>query len=269
MDPRVVQEKVELVRVSGVGRGIYLFRFRSTLIARSAWPGQFVHLRVDDGSSLTLRRPFSLCQVGRSWFEILFKVVGRGTEIMARKKPGDSLDILGPLGRGFSVGESFSGAAMVAGGMGVAPFPFLIRALRRQGKRVFLFLGAKNQDELYLPDQLTKDVTLSLATEDGSRGFKGLITQLVEKKLRDQKELLGGKWQFFGCGPRAMLARLKELALTYKFSCQVSVETQLGCGMGVCQGCAVPAAPRDETSSPKYHLVCQDGPVFDVSEIDL
>ncbi|HHV61869.1 MAG TPA: dihydroorotate dehydrogenase electron transfer subunit [Firmicutes bacterium] len=261
-------------------------------IARSALPGQFVHVvchdagnHVSEGSRNSglsldplLRRPFSICRVDRSGatIDLVYQVVGRGTEMLSRVAPGEAgragaVDILGPLGRGFDIPRSLAGedaagrALLVAGGLGVAPLIFLAYALAERQVRADVAVGARSRDLLWGIDEFELlGFGVELATEDGSAGARGLVTELVERRLC---ESLGGHGAptvryaaIFACGPAPMLAAVARLAGERGVPCQVSLEERMACGVGACLGCVV-------KTKAGYRRVCADGPVFNAADI--
>jgi len=248
---------------------IFKLTLSSPHISGKAKPGNFVHLKINsdsDGSPL-LRRPFSIHNVDRARkrFEILLKVVGKGSAILSKKSPGDALDLLGPIGNSFSHPSKGKEVILVAGGMGIAPLWFLFTRLAGMSSQedLTVFLGAKSKKELLYTDKL-KDTQAKLivATDDGSAGRKGLITEVflreIKRRGRDPKKLA-----VYSCGPHKMLKRMSQSAKSLDLSCQISLETHMACGVGACWGCVV--QQRDET----YKRVCVDGPVFDAREVVL
>ena len=256
-NPRMSIESSIVRFVRPAGDGIFIAGFDAPSIARSIQPAQFLNIRVTEGSEILLRRPFSVYHVEDDTVEIIFNVVGRGTATLSRKRPGDVLDVLGPLGHGFDVhGDDFESAILIGGGLGVAPLPMTVRALRSAGKHVVTVLGARTASML-VTDHLEG---AQVATDDGSRGFHGTVVQLAQ-----QVAIGGGKLRpaVFACGPTPMLRAVAEFARAADYRCQVSLEGAMGCGIGICQGCPV----RRSTREPEYALMCKDGPVFDVRDI--
>jgi len=233
----------------------HLLYLQAPEIAAKAEPGQFVMVRTGEDHEPLLRRPLAVHRVSplsrASELSLLFSVVGRGTEWLARRAPGDTIDLLGPLGNGFDVRAH--DLLLVAGGIGIAPLVALADAALAAGARVTLILAAPTKNDLYPTEMLPSGVELHLATEDGSAGEKALATDLLA-------DLASGFDQVFACGPLAMYqAMSRDTSLKGK-SVQVSLETRMGCGFGVCLGCAI------ETRHG-MRLVCRDGPVFELEDI--
>jgi dihydroorotate dehydrogenase electron transfer subunit len=230
-------------------------------VCRSAAPGQFVMVRAGEGLDPLLRRPFSVYRVDETGIlQILFKVVGRGTDWLARLRPGEYVDVLGPLGQGFSLLEQ-GGVCLVGGGIGVAPLFFL--AQRQRSKQpegeIELLLGARTKIEVTALAQgfANLGVTVRLATDDGSAGHHGLVGELLTALPGD------GPDRVFACGPHPMLAAVAGICQENGWPCQVSSEAAMACGLGACLGCAQPAAGKEKG----YLHVCKQGPVFDAGDI--
>ncbi len=234
---------------------IYILKLHCPRIASQTHPGEFVNVKVSDSIYPLLRRPFSICDVEGDSFYLMFNIFGEGTKMLASKKPGDALDVLGPLGKGFHIDDNFDTAVIAAGGLGAAPFPFLTRLLKDK-KNIISFIGGRTEKDVITYNLLN----VHTATDDGSAGFKGNVIDLLEQNIGLLKK---GKIKIFGCGPNAMLRALKEFALKYDFNCEVSTECAMACGFGICQGC-----PVESTAHPdKYLLVCKDGPVFNIKDV--
>ena len=258
----------------------FLLTLEAPAIARAARPGQFVMLRVGDGFDPLLRRPMSIFRVppgGRS-IEILYKVVGTGTARLARRPAGAALATLGPLGNGFALpdpaprgrrapgrrGVAGPRIVFVAGGIGIAIFPFVADALRRLGHRPLLLFGARTRRDLVALDVFRRArIPCRVATEDGSAGIRGLVTRLLEPILRDAQR--GGPMALYVCGPTPMMRAVAALALEAGVACQLALESQMPCGIGVCLGCVVRCTA--DGGAPAYRRVCTEGPIFRAEEV--
>ncbi len=215
-------------------------------------PGQFGMLEVPPREGTLLRRPFSFAKQDGEVTEILYKVVGKGTASLSLAKVGQSLQLLGPLGKGFSISKGEKEVVAVAGGYGIAPFLQLAAMLRKEGKILKIFYGARSKKDLhYLQEFKKMETPLFLATEDGSEGFRGLITELLEKELSKKKPE-----RVLSCGPLGLLRAVKKWSQEKKIPCELSWEESMGCGTGVCLGCVV------EDVEGNYLRACVEGPVF-------
>jgi dihydroorotate dehydrogenase electron transfer subunit len=249
--------------------GYYRMRIACEQAYQDAVPGQFVMVRPAGQVSPLLRRPFSihdLIMKGNrvTGFDILYKIIGAGTGALSKSSAGDIVDVLGPLGRGFSSRGDFRRVHMVAGGIGVAPFVFLANHLMRQGlagSQITLFIGGRSCGDLLCLEIFERlGIQLIMTTDDGSAGSQCLVTYPLGEALRRQKpEML------FACGPIPMLREVMAISRKDGTPCQVSIETMMACGMGACLGCAV--EKRD--SRQKYLHACMDGPVFEAEKIKL
>lgn len=250
----MVISNATLVQCQEISKTTHLIKIKCPEIAANCNPGQFCNIKVSESSYPLLRRPFSICDVEDDNLLFMYHVQGGGTKLLASKKAGDAIDILGPLGNGFNLIDDYDTAVIVAGGIGEAPFPFLLRNLP-QDKNVLSFVGARTED-----DVLTYGLKeIFIATDDGSLGLKGNVIELLEK---NKKAFAGKKIKIFGCGPNVMLRALKEFALKNNFNCEVSTESAMACGFGICQGCPIDAADKEG-----YYLICKDGPVFNINKV--
>lgn len=245
---------------------VFKLTLSSSLICNNAKPGNFVHIRVSQSDSPLLRRAFSIHKLKKddNNFEILFKVIGSGTEILSKVLPGESLDVLGPIGNSFTLPKKQQEVMLVAGGMGIAPLWFLLNYLVRgmDEKKLTFFLGCKSKEELlYVENLKNMGINLVIATDDGSIGKKGLITEVFLKEMK-KRGSSHKKLAIYSCGPQMMLRSMSDIAEKFELSCQFSLETHMACGMGACWGCVVKL--KDGT----YKRVCVDGPVFDAREVN-
>jgi len=249
------QIKAKILFNEKIISGHYKMRLYAPGIAQKAKPGQFVHIKIKDGYDPLLRRPFSIHGCEGEKIEILYKVVGRGTESLSRKKIGNEIDTLGPLGQGFKINPDLKRIVLVAGGMGIAPLYFLAEKLNR--KDILILLGAESKGKiLCLEDLKNLNVRAKIATEDGSQGHKGLISDFLFHFIKESSQID----LVCACGPIPMLKKIAQLSLKNKIPCQVSLEQTMGCGMGVCLGCTI----RGKSG---YLRVCSDGPVFQANQI--
>jgi len=234
---------------------IFLLKVHSPEITSIIKPGQFLNIRITDKPYPLLRRPFSACDVDGEHLMLMFNVMGEGTSILAHKPKGAPVDILGPLGNGFNLEDDYDTAVVVGGGMGAAPFPFLQRVLKGK-KEILTFIGGRTHKDI-----ITYGMeNLQTATDNGSEGLKGNVIDLLNEKL---DLLKSKKIKIFACGPAPMFKALKVFCNEHKFNCEVSTECAMACGFGLCQGCPIESA-KDEG---KYHLVCKDGPVFNINDV--
>jgi dihydroorotate dehydrogenase electron transfer subunit len=252
----LIQEQVPVISNQECLPGIFLLKLRSHALAAAARPGQFVMLKTGEGQEHLLRRPISLHNAVDDELHLLFAVVGSGTDWLARCQTGQTLDILGPCGNGFTINPDSRRLVLAAGGMGIAPLVYLARQAAAAGKQVKLLVGARTADLLLPAKTIPSTVEYLAATQDGSRGLKGLGTELLAAN---------SAWadQIFICGPLPMfqtIARDSANLLSAK-PAQVSLEVRMGCGFGLCYSCTV-------KTSTGLKQVCHDGPVFDFNQVD-
>jgi len=234
---------------------IFLLKIFSPGIASIIKPGEFLNIRVSQIPFPLLRRPFSVCDVEGDYIFLMFNILGEGTKALAGKHKGDSIDILGPLGRGFNTDDNYDIAVIVAGGLGVAPFPYLKRIINNK-KNIHSFIGGRT-----FSDVITYGMkNIKVSTDDGSLGFKGNVVELLAQNV----DIFNSKKvKIFACGPNAMLSTLKEFCLQHNLECEASTECVMACGFGICQGCPIESSNNQD----KYLLVCKDGPVFNIRDI--
>ncbi|MBU0482095.1 MAG: dihydroorotate dehydrogenase electron transfer subunit [Proteobacteria bacterium] len=257
--------KGEILRNEAITKDICRLTISAPEIATSALPGQFLMVKSSDKNNPLLRRPFSIHQTtSADRIQILFKKIGKGTRFLANKKQGDELDIIGPLGKGFSIPDKPTNICLVGGGMGVAPLFFLAKRLSRQSElfpEIKVLLGAAKAVDLTIisKDFETLGIKPVCATDDGSIGYHGLVTDLLLTELDTSK-----KWSVFTCGPHPMMHTVVKHSTSSAWSCQVSLETLMACGISACLGCAVKSSGNNDR---QYLHVCKDGPVFDSGAI--
>ncbi|MDA3811084.1 MAG: dihydroorotate dehydrogenase electron transfer subunit [Spirochaetaceae bacterium] len=215
-------------------------------------PGQFVNIKIGSDSDPLIRRPFSVYNYENNLYELVVRIVGRGTEIISEMKPGP-IDILGPLGKGFTIIES-GHALLVGGGVGNAPLYFLARALKEKGVAVTCIYGAASKEFIYKLDDFEKICdTVHVTTDDGSQGVKGFSTDLMKDLVAETKFDM-----IYTCGPEVMMAGVTKIS--GDISLEVSMENYFGCGVGICSGCVF-------DTPDGYKRACVDGPVYNGKEV--
>ena len=251
---RKVQVKARVKSISELMPGTRLVWLDAPAIAEVARPGQFVMVRCGEDHDPLLRRPLSIHKTDDSGgVALLFEVVGRGTLWLSQRALGDCVDLMGPLGNGFSVEPAAENLLLVAGGIGIAPLAFLGEMAVVMGKRVTMLPGAQTAALLYPADHLSQISIVEGTTDDGSAGMKGLVTSLID-------EYIGRADQVFACGPAAMYQSMARLDCLRGKSVQVSLEERMACGLGACYGCTV-------KTKKGLKQVCHDGPVFELSDL--
>jgi len=284
--------KAKILSNINIGSNYYKMSLEAPYIAKAAKPGQFVMVRCSDSTGPLLRRPFSIHRVkGQKGIEILYEVIGKGTEILSEKKKKEYIDVLGPLGNGFSfsslVPSAFAKASadrrpsslvfLIAGGIGVAPLIFLAEKL--VSAKPIVLIGAKTKKLILCEKDFKKiGAKVHVATDDGSYGYKGFISELFKDMLRRTTDACPPKpWRrrkgrrttdegrlttICACGPELMLKAIADICNKEKIPCEVSLETKMACGFGACLSCAVKLK-----GGSSYKLACKDGPVFNADEI--
>jgi len=255
-----------LKKIEKIQADVFCLTFSAPSFSSKAVPGQFLHFKVD--SSVILRRPLSIHDIYRDEISVLFRVRGKGTESLSRFKPGDRLDIIGPLGNGFSLKKisSYDRIYLLAGGIGVAPLFFLAKVLNgkktaSQDQKLTLLLGAASKKELLCAGRFKQlGWKVKTITDDGSCGRQGLCLDLLEEELNKpgkQEE----KIKIYACGPEPMFKSLAEVLRPLpQIDCEVSFEQFMGCGIGICLGCVI-------STRQGYKRVCKDGPVFNIKDV--
>ncbi len=295
----MMNDKCEVLENKLVAPGHFVLTFRSKKIAGSAKPGQFVQIQCGDSSAFDplLARPFSFFTSRGSEFSILYHVVGKGTGRMSHLRKKDKVSVLGPLGNGFGVGSELGARSselmvLVGGGVGIPPLYHLAETVLKNKKmkkgNIHVFLGARNKSLLLCEkDFKNLGVSLSVATDDGSRGFKGFVTSLLISFLRPPTSDL--RACIYTCGPTPMLKAVSRVSGEFLTPCEVAVEVPMACGFGACLGCAIKVKnqksvvssqksagkmPNSDYRLPitnsldyRFAIACTEGPVFQGSDI--
>ncbi len=246
----------QLIRKTEIAGGIFDFVIECDEIAAQAQCGQFLHINC--GENTFLRRPISICDAENGEVRFIFEVKGEGTEALARKKTGGIIDVMGPLGHGFEIGDSIKSPVIIGGGIGVFPLYKLAKEL----KNAKVFLGFRSKDRVVMEKEFeaASDMTI-VGTDDGSYGYSGYIASAMERYLGfNECDMI------YSCGPTPMLKAVKKIAEDRGIPCQLSLEQRMGCGIGACLVCA---CETNNSGADKYRKVCRNGPVLYSEEVVL
>lgn len=252
----------KICEIKEVAPGYCRLKIIAPEIAAAAKPGQFVEVRVgnDDSVDPLLARPISIFRINTAEgsISLLFKIVGRGTKLLASKAKGENITLWGPIGNGFSIPEGAKNIALIAGGIGMPPLFCLQEHLSSSPNppQITLFYGGRTGRDLLETDLWEKNrIPVKLATEDGSAGFKGFVTDLLVSEHQNNH------YDFLvACGPAPMLAAVQKLASLTGLTGQISLESYMACGVGACLGCVC-------QTGKGFRRVCVDGPVFSIEEV--
>ncbi len=258
-----------------VAPGHWVLTLRSKKIANAARPGQFVQILCADNSyDPLLPRPFSFLDAQNNSFSILYHVIGKGTELLSVKQKGSMVRVLGPLGNGFSLKKQTTDRKaptkffLVGGGVGIPPLYHLAETMIKNKitkTNIHVMLGARDKTLLLCEREFKKlGIAVSVATDNGSKGHKGFITEVLNRNLQSAVSSL--KPQVYTCGPTPMLKAVSVLSEKFKVPCEVSVEVPMACGFGACLGCAIKVR-QQTTNEHRFAIACTEGPVFKSSEI--
>ncbi|ROQ93221.1 dihydroorotate dehydrogenase electron transfer subunit [Desulfosoma caldarium] len=271
--PRV-QEKAKILESHKEAEGTYRLVLYAPKIVPTARPGQFVMVRVaSEGADPLLARPFSFHRLHKEdgLCEILLRVVGAGTRLLSQRQPGSSVDVVGPLGRGFTAPtRSDETVVFVAGGIGIAPLRALLDHLlatthKGHPERLHLYYGARSASELIaLHDLKRAGVVSVVSTDDGSAGERGTVLDAVQKRWNASSQMPN---RLYACGSLPMQVNLARWVRRRDIWVEMSLESMMACGIGACLGCALPAVDPEDPQAQRYLHVCQDGPVLDPKRI--
>jgi dihydroorotate dehydrogenase electron transfer subunit len=249
--------RTRITAIRPAGADVSILSMSCPEIAASARPGNFVNIKVNAADQPLLRRPFCIHNVQSDTIDVMVKNVGRGTSLLCEASCGESLLVLGPLGNSFGTGTGdFDTALLVSGGIGTAPMLFLEKTLAAAGIPFHHLVGGRSHTDL-----LTTGLSnVTTSTDDGSEGFHGNVVQLLEKHLAEREV---GRVKVFACGPNAMLRALARFCGDRAIACELSLESVMGCGVGICYGCMVELTNAD--GQKESILLCREGPVIDGS----
>jgi dihydroorotate dehydrogenase electron transfer subunit len=243
----------EIIANSQIALDYFLMQLKVPFLAKNSIPGQFINIKVQkDTTDPLLRIPLAIHSINKDGISLLYKVRGKATKILSIKKPTDTINILGPLGNGFTIYKNKQ-AILVAGGYGVSPLYALAQQINNNAT---VLIGAFNKKQILCQEKFTKlGAEIHIATEDGSLGHKGNVTELLDSRLRGNDNAV-----VYASGPLPMLKAVAKITKPLNIPAQLSMEAYMACGIGACKGCVIPTAEG-------YKLCCQDGPVFDVRHI--
>ena len=254
----MVHEVARVARIEDIARGIYLLRLHvPAIVGQGVAPGQFVHIQLPGATQHLLRRPISVMTVAPETGEmdLAIQEVGAGTRLLHGLKAGDTLNVLGPLGRGFIVGGQRR-VFFVGGGVGVAPIRCAVNAFA-PGRDAHAFLGFRSAAHAYALEGMP--CPAHITTDDGSLGEHALVTDVLQNAIEEAKPEL-----ILACGPTPMLRTVQHIALRQGLPCQLSLEEHMACGVGACLVCTCKVRVLHGT---EHRRVCVDGPVFDAKEV--
>lgn len=263
----MIQQMAEILNHRKLGDEYHSLTIVAPEIAEAAKPGQFVNLRPPTDRSYLLRRPFSIFRVNRrgnvaATVEVVFDIRGPGTAALAAMRRHEPIDIVGPIGRSFTIPKTQHSCLLVGGGVGATPLFFLGEELQNAGKRVDVLWGAATASRLVAPIEAKRlGAVAAFTTDDGSEGHHGLITEVLGEIIERC-----GTEVIYTCGPRQMMASVTKIALEFGIPAQVAMEELMGCGIGVCMTCVTPVWNRDGTGIANVRT-CVDGPVFNGARI--
>lgn len=261
-----VNIKAKLLSKEEIIPGIFKFGIKADDIIKTAKPGNFIEIKVNNNIEPFLRRPISIYNMNKEEgiLEFIFQVKGKGTQILSERNVGELIDIIGPLGYGTFKYENYQNLAIIGGGIGIFPLYELAKLAKNDGKNVNTYLGFRNKEMLMLEEKF-KEVSskLSITTDDGSYGYKGFAIDLLKEDIERKKIDC-----IYACGPLPMLKKVQELSIEKNIPCQISLEERMACGLGACLGCAVKVA-SSPSKAPEYWHVCKAGPVFQATDVEI
>ena len=259
-----VKVNCELLKKEMLIEGIYKFSVKAPEIANVARAGQFLEIKVSETGEPFLRRPISIYNIDKEngIVEFIFQVKGRGTGILAERKIGDLIDIMGPLGFGGFKVQEYNNVAIIGGGIGTYPLYELVKELKGKAN-LNVYLGFRDKS-LVTCEKEFEEIGLNklvVTTDDGSYKEKGYAIDFMKKDIEEHKVDM-----IFACGPLPMLKAVRAYAIENNIPCQISLEERMGCGIGACLGCAVKVISGEE---PRYGHVCKEGPVFNAADVEI
>ena len=261
----IFKEIGKVISNEQISEGIYQTVFHAKKIASQSHPGQFVNILPSSNWEYVMRRPMSIASQGKGEISIIYKAVGAGTRIMANWEIDTKVDLIGPLGNYWEGYES-SSPILIGGGVGIAPIFNLHNLLKRDQIKHILIMGARNEREHFLKQNMENKIYLS--TDDGSIGIPGTVVDALRSIFPNGN--YPSCCKIFSCGPPMMMESIRNYSLQNDLECDLALETIMACGFGICQGCTVEKKPEtayQHSYRNKFALACMDGPIFNAEEI--
>ncbi len=260
----MIDQVCHITQVTELASGIWQLTFTGEkIVSFYKGAGQFIEILGSNSWATPLRRPMSIAGVNGDKISIIFKVMGKMTSQLIQLKPEDEIQVLGPLGNTFSYSDKSKTPLLVGGGVGLAPVLNFYSTLRNKNDSIGLILGARTESEHFLPHSPEKGIYLT--TDDGSVGIPGTVIPTLIKRSHDVMNPI-----IYACGPEPMLKAIQQFCLEEGIPAQLSVESYMGCGVGLCQGCVIRKTEidvKEHSYQRKYSLVCKHGPVYHAKEI--
>lgn len=259
----MIIEKGTIQSNEKIADGLFMMTFVAEKITEKCpMPGQFLNIAVVDSWLYPLRRPMSIAGLDDNQIKIIYKIFGDGTRLLSAKKPGELLDVLGPIGNSFGNADRDI-PILVGGGVGLAPILWLHEFFEKKGIKHHTIIGARKSAEHFLRHEPENNFILT--TDDGSLGEKGNVMVTLQRLFS-----IVDKSKLYACGPEAMLKAVNDFAVSESINCEISVESYMGCATGICQGCVIQRANKSakkHSYHERYSLVCMDGPVYKAGEV--
>lgn len=247
----------KILSIDEIAQGMFDVVVESEKMASEAKPGQFLHIDCGDSAKNLLRRPISICDAYDNKVRFIFEKKGTGTDWLSQRREGDLLDIIGPVGNGFTVMSDAEKPIIIGGGIGVFP----LYMLAKQFDMPTVLMGFRDKSRVCLEGEFDKIANVAVATDDGSYGYDGYAVTILENMLKS-----GNGDIVYSCGPMPMLRAVKKITEQYGVKCQLSLEERMGCGIGACLTCT---CETTSTGTHKHKRVCKNGPVFWSDEVTL
>ena len=260
----MIIEQCKIIRNDEVAGGIWEMEFSAPgIVSYYTGPGQFLEILLENKWSFTVRRPMSIANVEEKRITIIYKIFGRGTKLLSESNIGGILDLLGPLGNVFSGWKEKYVPILVGGGVGLAPILNLFKECQKYKIHSNLILGARTGREHFIDHDPSNGIFLT--TDDGTLGTSGTVIPTLENVFSVVDNPM-----VYACGPLPMLKAVQDFVIQNKIPAQLSVESYMGCGTGLCQGCVIKKRnikAKAHSYHERYSLVCMDGPVYSADEV--